>query len=108
MGYVCLMMPASETGPFRGEVNKLMVSPRHRRKGVARRVMEKLEEVGRERGRTLLILDTTIGLPAEQVYPKLGWKEWGVLPNYGISPEDGRLVDERFFYKDLREHGKGS
>ena len=54
-GYVCLMMPATETGPFRGEVNKLMVSPKHRRKGVARRVMEKLENVARERGRDLLV-----------------------------------------------------
>jgi GNAT superfamily N-acetyltransferase len=55
MGYVCLMMPITETGPFRGEVNKLMVSPNHRRKGVARRVMEKMEDVGRQRGRTLLV-----------------------------------------------------
>ena len=54
-GYVCLMMPATETGPFRGEVNKLMVSPDHRRKGVARRVMGLLEEVARERGRELLV-----------------------------------------------------
>lgn len=55
IGYVCLMMPVTETGPFRGEVNKLMVSPDHRRKGVARRVMEKLENVARERKRWLLV-----------------------------------------------------
>ena len=55
MGYVCLMMPVTETGPFRGEVNQLMVSPNHRRKGVARRVMEKMEDVGRQRGRTMLV-----------------------------------------------------
>ena len=54
------------------------------------------------------MLDTTIGLPAENVYPKLGWTELGVVPKYGISPEDGRLVDEKFFYKDLRDHGKAS
>lgn len=54
-GYVCLMMPSTETGPFRGEVNKLIVSPKHRRKGVARRVMEMLEAVARERGRELLV-----------------------------------------------------
>ena len=54
-GYVCLMMPATETGPFRGEVNKLMVSPKHRRKGVARRVMQGLERVARERGRDMLV-----------------------------------------------------
>ena len=54
-GYACLMMPATETGPFRGEVNKLMVSPDHRRKGVGRQVMEALERVARERGRELLV-----------------------------------------------------
>jgi GNAT superfamily N-acetyltransferase len=54
-GYVCLMMPVTETGPFRGEVNTLMVNPRHRRKGVARRVMGLLEDVARERGRHLLV-----------------------------------------------------
>ena len=63
MGYVCLMMPITETGPFRGEVNKLMVSPNHRRKGVARRVMEKMEDVGRQRGRTMLVssLQSNVG-----------------------------------------------
>ena len=55
-GYVCLLMPETETGPFRGIVEKLMVSPRHRRKGVARRVVEKLEAVAREKRRELLVL----------------------------------------------------
>ena len=55
MGYVCLRMPVTETGPFRGEVLKLMVSLKHRRKGVARRVREKLEDVPRERWRTMLV-----------------------------------------------------
>ena len=54
-GYVCLMKPWAETGPFRGIVEKLMVSPRHRRKGVARRVMGMLESVARERERFLLV-----------------------------------------------------
>ena len=54
-GYVCLMMPVTETGPFRGVVNKLMVSLKHRRKGVARRVMGLLEDVARERGRHMLV-----------------------------------------------------
>lgn len=50
------------------------------------------------------MLDTTIGTAAEHVYPKWGYIEWGVIPKYGINPADGKtLVDERFFYKDLRE-----
>jgi GNAT superfamily N-acetyltransferase len=54
-GYVALHMPITETGPFRGAVEKLLVSPAHRNKGVARRVMEKLEEVAKENKRTLLV-----------------------------------------------------
>ena len=47
--------PVAETGPFRGEVEKLLVSPKFRRRGVARRLMWKVEEVAREEGRTLLV-----------------------------------------------------
>jgi ribosomal protein S18 acetylase RimI-like enzyme len=54
-GYVMLGMPSSETGPFRGTVEKLLVSPEHRRKGIARRLMESLETVARKEGRTLLV-----------------------------------------------------
>ena len=47
--------PVAETGPFRGDVEKLLVSPKYRRRGVARNIMAKLEEIAREEGRTLLV-----------------------------------------------------
>lgn len=59
-GYVALSMPETETGPFRGEVEKLLVSPDHREKGVAKAVMKKLEEVAKEKGRTLLVRAGTV------------------------------------------------
>lgn len=33
----------------------------------------------------------------------MGYTEMGVVPKYGIDPLTRELVDERFFYKDLRE-----
>lgn len=54
-GYVVLGMPNAETGPFRGDVLKLMVSTKYRRMGVARRLMTKLEEIAREKHRELLV-----------------------------------------------------
>jgi GNAT superfamily N-acetyltransferase len=54
-GYVMLGMPPSQTGPFRGIVEKLLVSPEHRKKGIARALMNKVEEIARELGRTLLV-----------------------------------------------------
>ncbi|KAH0174512.1 hypothetical protein KCU67_g714, partial [Aureobasidium melanogenum] len=74
----------------------------HRRMGIAKRLMSKLEEVALMRGTTLLTLDTEAGSPAEGVYPRLGYTRLGAIPRYGLSPKDGRLVDEVFFYKDLR------
>jgi hypothetical protein len=49
------------------------------------------------------MLDTVIGSEAELVYRRLGYNEVGRIPRYGISPRDGSLVDEIFYYKDLRK-----
>ncbi|KAL1310901.1 hypothetical protein AAFC00_001130 [Neodothiora populina] len=103
-GFVMLAMPGAETGPFRGSVEKLLVDPRFRRMGVAKQLMHKLEEVAIAQRRHLLVLDTEVGSPAEAVYPRLGYTAVGTIPRYGISPKDGRLVDEIWFYKDLRSH----
>jgi len=50
-------MPFAETGPFRGVVEKLLVSPAWRKKGIARALMKKLEEVAQKEGRSLLVSD---------------------------------------------------
>ncbi|KAL8862511.1 MAG: hypothetical protein Q9178_001009 [Gyalolechia marmorata] len=103
-GIVMLSKPDAETGPFRGAVEKLLVSPGWRRKGVARALMKRLEDVASEKGRTLLILDTETGSPAEMMYPRLGYIKVGIIPKFGISPKDGALKSETFFYKDLRSN----
>ncbi|CEJ84514.1 hypothetical protein VHEMI03498 [[Torrubiella] hemipterigena] len=100
MGVVMLYMPPSETGPFRGIVEKLLVHKSFRGRGGARALMDALEADALERGRGLLLLDTETDSPAEAVYTKLGWTELGKVPKYGISPT-GELKDGTFFYKQL-------
>lgn len=102
-GVISLSLPASETGPFRANVQNLFVSRFHRRRGTASALMLELEEQARKNDRWNLILDTTVGTGAEQLYPKLGWERLGVVREYGISPKDGRLLDEVFFWKDIRQ-----
>lgn len=99
-GLVSLSIPFSETGPFRGDVEKLLVSPEHRRKGIAKALMAKLEEAARAKGRTLLSLDAVTGEPAEKIYPKLGYIQVGIIPEYAFAP-DGSLKGATFFYKNL-------
>lgn len=60
MGVVMLYMPPSETGPFRGIVEKLLVHKSFRGRGGARALMDVLEADALERGRGLLV---SVNLP---------------------------------------------
>lgn len=103
-GVVALSTPFSQTGPFRAIVQKLFVSPLHRQRGIARRMLVKLEDVALAHNRWNLMLDTSVGSTADNVYPKLGYERLGVVRGYGYSPKDGRLVDEVWYWKDLKKH----
>lgn len=101
-GTVSLSMPESETGPFRGLVQNLFVSPYHRRKGIAAALLDELEHQALQHDRWNLMLDTTQGSAAEALYVRLGWEKLGVVKDYGLDPRDGQLLDEVFFWKDIR------
>ncbi|KAF8198697.1 acyl-CoA N-acyltransferase [Mycena galopus ATCC 62051] len=100
-GYVMLYRLLNEVEPTRAGVEKLLVSPNFRRRGLARMMMEKLEEEAKSHGQTLLMLDTETGSPAEMIYPKLGYIQLGIVPKFGLSPVDGSLVAATFFWKQL-------
>lgn len=55
MGVVMLAMPSSETGPFRGVVEKLLVHKTFRGRGGARTLVSALEAEAARRGRTVLV-----------------------------------------------------
>lgn len=54
-GVVSLAMPDTETGSMRGQVERLLVSPDFRKRGLARAMMNILEDVAKEKGRWLLV-----------------------------------------------------
>ncbi|KAI9899864.1 hypothetical protein N3K66_004126 [Trichothecium roseum] len=100
---VMVSFPVVQTAPMRGLVQKLLVSPKRRRQGLARKVMAEMERAALERGKWHLTLDAEVGAPSELVYPRLGYEDVGVVPSCEISPEDGRLISCRWFWKDLRK-----
>ncbi len=55
-------------------------------------------------GRTLLVLDTQTGEPAEALYSRLGYERTGVVPDYARFP-DGRLGATTFMHKLLESAG---
>lgn len=86
--------------PHRADVKKLLVMRSARGGGIARALMAAAEEEAARRGKTVLVLDTATGSPAESVYERLGWQRAGVIPDYALYP-DGRLCATTFFYKKL-------
>jgi len=54
-GVASLFMPETETGRHRSEVGRLLVSPDFRKRGLARGLMQVLEDVARDRGRWMVV-----------------------------------------------------
>jgi GNAT superfamily N-acetyltransferase len=86
--------------PHRGDLKKLLVHRSARGRGVASALMQAAEQEAFRRGKTLLVLDTATGSPAEKVYQRLGWTAAGIIPDYALWP-DGRTCATTFYYKHL-------
>jgi GNAT superfamily N-acetyltransferase len=99
LGTVQVVLAAPENQPHRGEIAKLLVHRRARRRGVADALMRAAEDVAVAAGKTLLVLDTA-SAEAERVYDRLGWLRVGVVPGYALLP-DGAPCDTVIFYKQL-------
>ena len=86
--------------PHRGDVAKMLVHRRGRRRGAAEALLRAAEAAGRELGLTLLVLDTVTGGDAERLYARLGWQKVGEIPGFALMP-DGTPCGTTFFYKDI-------
>ena len=91
--------PANQ--PHRADVNKLMVHPDFRRRGIARALMIEIERTARRLGRSLLTLDTRTGDSAEPLYASMGYTVSGVIPGYCLDVEKTRLDSTTVMYKAL-------
>jgi GNAT superfamily N-acetyltransferase len=98
VGSVQLALDMPENQPHRAEVQKLMVEPAARRRGVGRALMRRAEQAARGIGRGLLVLDTRAGTPAEALYRAMGWTELGTIPGGELGP-DRQPADVVHFWK---------
>ncbi len=89
---------AMPNGRHRAEISKLLVHPRARRQGIARRLMQQAEQLAVEQGKTLLVLDTRSGDVATDLYLSMDWQIAGSIPLYAESTE-GVLDATTVMYK---------
>jgi GNAT superfamily N-acetyltransferase len=86
--------------PHRGDVAKLVVHRRARRRGIGRALMTAVEEQARAAGYTLLLLDTRKDDHPERLYASMGWVRVGEVPDFALNP-DGSLCSTVFYYRRL-------
>jgi ribosomal protein S18 acetylase RimI-like enzyme len=99
-GTVQLDLAMSENQPHRAELEKLLVHPEFRRRGIARALLRRAEQAAIGHGRTLLTLDTRAGDLAEALYRAMGWTEAGRIPGYALNA-DRTPSDTVFFWRRL-------
>lgn len=91
-------MPPNQV--HRGEVAKLLVHPKFRKRGIAKLLMAALEQRARDLGKRLITLDTRTGDGAERLYHALGYRTAGVIPGYCRDVHDADRYDSTtYMYK---------
>jgi GNAT superfamily N-acetyltransferase len=99
VGTAQLILDLPENQPHRTDLSKMLVHRRARRRGVGAALLRAAEEVAREFGKSLLVLDTA-SADAERLYARNGWVRVGVVPGYALLPGGG-FCDTTFFYRRL-------
>jgi GNAT superfamily N-acetyltransferase len=100
VGTVHLLLALPENQPHRADLTKMLVHPGARRRGIGGALMEAAEEMARDCGRTLLVLDTVTGSDADRLYARLGWVRVGEIPDFALLARGG-LWGTMVFYKRL-------
>ena len=100
IGTVTLLLDLPPNQPHRAEIAKMMTRPSHRGRGIASALMRRAEELARQHGRTLLVLDTAADEGASGLYERLGFTFAGEIPDYALKPHGG-LTATRIYWKKI-------
>jgi GNAT superfamily N-acetyltransferase len=100
VGTVQLVLGLPENQPHRADLSKMLVHRRARRQGLGAALMHAAEEMARDLGKTLLVLDTVTGSDAERLYARLGWVRVGTIPDFALLSRGG-LSATTVLYKAL-------
>jgi GNAT superfamily N-acetyltransferase len=99
-GTVQLNFDLPENQPHRGDLCKMLVHRRARRRGVGAALLLAAENLARSRGKTLLVLDAVTHGDGARLYESHGWTKVGDVPNFALMP-DGRPCSTTYFYRAL-------
>jgi ribosomal protein S18 acetylase RimI-like enzyme len=100
VGTVTLLLDLPPNQPHRAEIAKMMTRLSHRHRGIATTLLRTTEQMARERGRSLLVLDTAVDDGASRLYESVGFALAGIIPDYAFKPHGG-LTGTMLYWKRL-------
>jgi GNAT superfamily N-acetyltransferase len=100
VGTAQVILAQPENQPHRGDLAKMLVHRRARRRGIGAALLAAAERSALAAGKTLLVLDTASD-DAERLYARQGWQRCGEIPSYALFP-DGTPCATTIFFKFLR------
>ncbi|MEO5961364.1 MAG: GNAT family N-acetyltransferase [Opitutaceae bacterium] len=101
VGSAQLAFESRANGRHRAEVQKVMVLPSHRRRGIAAQLMAEVEATARTRQVRVLFLDTSDSHSgAREFYEALQYVYVGGIPDYALDPH-GTPEQNAIYYKTL-------
>jgi GNAT superfamily N-acetyltransferase len=101
VGTAQVVLAQTENQAHRGDLAKMLVHRRVRRRGVGAALLAAAECSALRAGKTLLVLDTA-SADAERLYARQGWQLCGQIPNYALWP-DGSPCATTIYFKPLHE-----
>lgn len=107
VGSAQLALSRWTNSPHRAELQKLFVAADYRGRGVARALLATLHDSAQRDGRTLIVLNTRRGDPAESMYRRLGYRESGILPGWTLGAT-GERFDHVTMYLDMARQVPGA
>lgn len=100
LGTVQMIVLQPDNQPHRGDIAKMLVHRKARRRGIAQRLIAAIDGIAREEGKSVLVLDTVTGGDAERLYERAGWQRVGNVPKYAFMP-NSEFCSTTFFYKHV-------
>lgn len=103
-GTVQLVLDMPDNQPHRADLVKMLIHRRARRTGLGAALMRGAEDLARECGRSVLVLDAVTGGDASRLYERLGWQRAGDIPDYALMP-DGAMCSTTYYFKRVDQPG---
>jgi GNAT superfamily N-acetyltransferase len=99
VGTVMLTRHTHPLFAHRAQLDDVVVHGDYRRRGIARRLVAESRAHARAMGIEILEVNCRAGTEAEQVYPRLGFVEYGRLPRGIVEPwNEGAAFDQVFYF----------